>query len=84
MKLTGKTLIKLTKGAVYYTEERGYFTPFRYSQAQIEYMADEKYDWGWRMRARFTGGIRLEFKTDATLDIARELRVALKRALRST
>ena len=65
MKLTGKTLIKLTKGAVYYTEERGYYTPFRYSQAQIEYMADEKYDWGWRMRARFTGGIRLEFKTDA-------------------
>ena len=66
MKLTGKTLIKLTKGAVYYTEERGYFTPFRYSQAQIEYMADEKYDWGWRMRARFCGGIRLEFKTDST------------------
>ena len=65
MKLTGKTLIKLTKGAVYYTEEKGYYTPFRYSQAQIEYMADEKYDWGWRMRARFTGGIRFEFKTDA-------------------
>lgn len=66
MKLTGKTLIKLTKGAVYYTEERGYFTPFRYSKEQIEYMADEKYDWGWRMRARFCGGIRLEFKTDST------------------
>ena len=66
MKLTGKTLIKLTKGAVYYTEERGYYTPFRYSREQIEYMADEKYDWGWRMRARFTGGMRLEFKTDAT------------------
>lgn len=65
MKLTGKTLIKLTKGAVYYTEEKGYFTPFKYSKAQIEYMADERYDWGWRMRARFTGGIRLEFKTDA-------------------
>lgn len=65
MKLSGKTLKRLFKGAVYYTEERGYYTPFRYSQAQIEYMADEEYDWGWRMRARFTGGIRMEFKTDA-------------------
>ena len=66
MKFTGKTLKKLTKGAIYFEEDRGYFTPFRYSQAQIEYMADQSYDWGWRMRARFTGGIRLEFKTDAT------------------
>ena len=66
MKLRGKTLIKLTKGAVYYTEERGYYTPFTYSREQIEYMADPAYDWGWRMRARFTGGIRLEFKTDST------------------
>ena len=65
MRLTGKTLIKLTKGAVYYTEERGYFTPFTYSRAQIEYMKDPAYDWGWRMRARFTGGVRLEFKTDS-------------------
>jgi lysophospholipase L1-like esterase len=65
MKLSGKTLIKLTKGAVYYTEERGYYTPYRYSKAQIDYMADEKYDWGWRMRAAFSGGIRLEFKTDS-------------------
>lgn len=65
MKLTGKTLRRLTKGAVYFEENRGYFAPFRYSQEQIEYMADEKYDWGWRMRARFCGGIRLEFKTDS-------------------
>ncbi len=65
MKLTAKTLKRLTKGAVYFEEKRGYFTPFRYSQAQIEYMADEKYDWGWRMRARFAGGIRFEFKTDS-------------------
>lgn len=65
MKLTEKTLKRLTKGAVYFEEARGYFTPFRYSRAQIEYMADEKYDWGWRMRARFAGGIRLEFKTDS-------------------
>ena len=65
MKLSGKTLIKLTKGAVYYTEEKGYFTPFTYSREQIEYMADPAYDWGWRMRARFTGGVRLEFKTDS-------------------
>lgn len=66
MKLTGKTLKRLVKGAVYFEEKRGWFTPFRYSQEQIEYMADEKYDWGWRMRARFTGGIRFEFKTDST------------------
>lgn len=65
MKLSGKTLIKLTKGVAYYTEERGYFTPYRYSKEQIDYMADEKYDWGWRMRAAFSGGIRFEFKTDS-------------------
>lgn len=65
MKLTGKTLKRLTKGAVYFEEKRGYFTPYKYSQKQIEYMADEGYDWGWRMRAAFSGGIRLEFKTSS-------------------
>lgn len=65
MKLTGKTLKRLTKGAIYFEEKSGWFTPFSYSREQIEYMADEAYDWGWRMRARFTGGIRLEFKTNS-------------------
>ena len=65
MKLGAKTLFKLTKGAVYYEARGGYYTPLKYSREQIEYMADPAYDWGWRMRARFTGGIRLEFKTDS-------------------
>ncbi|MBO5287137.1 MAG: SGNH/GDSL hydrolase family protein [Clostridia bacterium] len=65
MRLSSKTLKRLVKGAVYFTEDRGYLTCHRYSKAQVEYMADEKYDWGWRMRAGFCGGVRLEFKTDA-------------------
>ena len=65
MKLSAKTLSKLVKGSVYFEEERGYFVPYRYSKEQIDYMAREEYDWGWRMRAAFSGGIRLEFKTDS-------------------
>ena len=65
MRLSAKTLKKLVKGAVYFEEEKGYFVPYRYSKEQIDYMAREEYDWGWRMRAGFSGGIRLEFKTDS-------------------
>ncbi|MBO5261683.1 MAG: SGNH/GDSL hydrolase family protein [Clostridia bacterium] len=65
MRLTGKTLKRLTKGAVYFEENKGYFVPYRYSKEQIDYMARPEYDWGWRMYAGFTGGIRLEFKTDS-------------------
>ncbi|MBO5908331.1 MAG: SGNH/GDSL hydrolase family protein [Clostridia bacterium] len=65
MKLSSKTLKGLFKGALYFTEERGYLKAFRYNKSQLDYMADPSYDWGWRMRGRFTGGIRLEFKTDA-------------------
>ena len=64
MKLTGKTLSKFMKGACYYEIKNGYFIPYRYSKAQIEYMADESYDYGWRFRALFSGGIRLEFKSN--------------------
>ena len=66
MRLGSKTLFKLTKGACYYETKNGYFVPYRYSKAQIEYMADESYDYGWRFRALFSGGIRLELRTDAT------------------
>lgn len=65
MKFSKKSLKKLFKGVVYFEEDGAYITPRRYSKAQIDYMADEKYDWGWRMYAGFTGGIRMEFKTDA-------------------
>jgi lysophospholipase L1-like esterase len=66
MKLGFKTLSKLVKGACYCEKKNGYFVPYRYSKAQIEYMADESYDYGWRFRALFSGGIRLELRTDAT------------------
>lgn len=65
MKLSPKTLKKLVKGAIYFEEDRGYLFCSRYSKEQIDYMAREEYDWGWRMRASFSGGIRLEFKTDS-------------------
>ena len=65
MKLSEKTLIKFCKGTLRYTYENGYFTPFRYSNAQTEFMADPSYDYGWRNRAKFSGGIRMELITDA-------------------
>ncbi len=65
MKLTEKTLLKIARGVVNYTVERGYLTLLRYSKAQTEYMARPEYDYGWRNWAKFSGGIRLEFKTDS-------------------
>jgi hypothetical protein len=65
MKLSSKTLKRLFKGALYFTEEKGYLTAFRYNKSQLDYMADPSYDWGWRMRAKFTGCVRIEFKTNA-------------------
>lgn len=65
MKLSSKTLKRLFKGALYFEEKKGYLTAFRYNKAQLDYMADPSYDWGWRMRARFTGCVRIEFKTNA-------------------
>ncbi|MBO5313226.1 MAG: SGNH/GDSL hydrolase family protein [Clostridia bacterium] len=65
MKLSTKSLKRLIKGAVYFTEDKGYLSCFRYSREQIEYMAQESYDYGWRLRAMFSGGIRIELKTEA-------------------
>ncbi len=65
MKLSSKTLKGLFKGALHFAEEKGYLTAFRYEKAQLDYMAQESFDWGWRMRAKFTGCIRIEFKTNA-------------------
>jgi hypothetical protein len=62
--LTEKELFALCKSTMCYDFKDGYFTPFRYTRAQIDYMAREEYDWGWRMRAKFDGGINLEFITD--------------------
>lgn len=66
MKLSASTLKKLIKGALAYEYKNGYLTPFRYSQAQLDYMADPSYDYGWRARARFAGPIRIEFITDSS------------------
>lgn len=65
MKLSYKTLIKFAKGTLHYTVDKGYLTLFRYSKEQLDFMAREDYDRGWRNYAKFSGGIRLEFKTDA-------------------
>jgi len=65
MKLSHKTLSKFAKGALHYSVDKGYVTFHRYSPEQIAFMAREDYDYGWRNRAKFSGGIRLEFKTDA-------------------
>lgn len=75
MILTSEQLKKLFKGAVYFTERDGYLTPYRYSKAQVEYMARAEYDWGWRMRAGFSGGIRIELLTDAR-EISMEYRAS--------
>ena len=66
MKLSNKTVMKLIKGAVYFEEDKGYLIPYRYSKAQLDYMARDTYDHGWRWRARISGGIRIELMTDAT------------------
>ncbi len=65
MKLTIKTLEKLSKGVTYLAQENGYIAFYRYGKRQIEYMAGAEFDHGWRNWAKFTGGIRLEFKTDS-------------------
>lgn len=65
MRLSNNTVKKFFKGAIYFSEDKGYLTPYRYSKAQLDYMADESYDYGWRFRAKFSGGIRMELKTDA-------------------
>lgn len=65
MILSNKTVKKFIKGALYFTEEKGYLTPFRYTKAQLDHMAEKSYDYGWRARAKFSGGIRMELITDS-------------------
>ena len=65
MRLGIKTLEKLARGTTHLAKENGYIAFYRYSKAQIQYMAQPSYDYGWRNWAKFTGGIRLEFKTDS-------------------
>ena len=66
MKLSNKTVTKFIKGAVYFEEIKGYLIAYKYSKAQLDYMANPSYDHGWRWRAKISGGIRLELDTDAT------------------
>lgn len=66
MIISNEKLKTLFKGAVSFEEKDSYLTPMRYSREQIEYMARPEYDWGWRMRAGFTGCVRIEMITTAT------------------
>ncbi|MBQ9743541.1 MAG: SGNH/GDSL hydrolase family protein [Clostridia bacterium] len=66
MKLSDTTVKKFYKGAVHFEKDRGYLIAYKYSKAQLDYMANPSYDHGWRWRAKISGGIRLELITDAT------------------
>ncbi len=66
MKLSDTTIKKFYKGVLHFEKEKGYLIGYRYSKAQLDFMADPSYDWGWRWRAKMSGGIRLELITDAT------------------
>lgn len=65
MKFGIKTLKKQIKGACHFTEDGGYLSCFHYTPEQLAYF-DGK-DRGWGMRAHFSSGVRMEFKTDATV-----------------
>ncbi len=65
MKLTEKTLMKFARGVIGYTKEKGYILFSRFGKNQVEFMSQDSFDHGWRNWAKFTGGIRLEFKTDS-------------------
>ena len=66
MKLSSKSLKGLFKGTLCFKEEKGWLTPYRYTREQLDYMERPEFDWGWRMRAKFAGCVRIEMKTDAT------------------
>ena len=65
MRLSANSLKKLVKGACYFETERGYLTAFRFSKKQLDMTRVEGYNEAWQNRVLFSGGIRLEFKTDA-------------------
>ena len=66
MKLSDTTVKKFYKGVVYFGKDKGYLIGYKYSKDQMDYMAEPSYDWGWRWRAKMSGGTRLELITDAT------------------
>ena len=65
MKLTEKTLMKFARGVTGYTKENGYILFLRFGKNQMDFMSQSSFDKAWLNWARFTGGIRLEFKTDS-------------------
>ena len=65
MKFSANSLKKLIKGACYFEEEQGYLSPFRFSKKQIDLTKKDGYNEAWRNRVLFSGGIRIELKTDA-------------------
>ncbi|MBQ4509197.1 MAG: hypothetical protein II984_00595 [Clostridia bacterium] len=65
MKLTEKTLMKLAKGVTDYEKENGYILFLRFGKNQIDFMSQDLFDKAWLNWAKFTGGIRLEFKTNS-------------------
>ena len=65
MKFSKESLKKLIKGACYFEVNGGYLSAFRFSQKQIELTKRDGYNEAWRNRVLFSGGIRIEFKTDA-------------------
>ena len=65
MRLSSNSLKRLIKGACYFESDHGYLTAFRFGKNQLDLIRKDSYNEIWRNRAYFTGGIRLEFKTDA-------------------
>lgn len=63
MKLSNKTLLKLTHGVISYKEKRnGYISFYSFSEEQIEYF---KFNPFFYDRCKFQSSITIEFKTDA-------------------
>ena len=67
MKLSVKSLQRLVKGALCSTTKNGYITFYRFGKNQLDYMSNEEYDYGWRNWAKFSGGIRIELRTDSEM-----------------
>lgn len=65
MKFSSNSLKKLIKGACHFEVERGYLSAFRFSKGQIDMTKRDGYNEAWRNRVLFSGGIRLELKTNA-------------------
>ena len=66
MRLANTTIKKLIKGALVFETKKGYLSFFKYGKDQLEFFDRPDYDWGWRMWAHFSGGIRMEMMSDCT------------------